>query len=190
MKVERNAAYLAFLVAIDTPGATRIKDVRTRPLVVGGRAEVVLFVGEGDRAHPRFVAKMPAAKDSKPPRIPFAPTPIPSDAAALRVAIQRHLKTHARVLAAADLARRDAPDGGEEHWRRSIRGQRYASMFAAIRKAVDGWLRRGVIPKRERDPALRAIRELADTAKLGVAKFDDVDSGTYHSFGNDAPFVN
>ena len=189
MKVERNAAYRAFLAAIEAPGATRIKEVRTRPLEVGGRTRLVLFVGEGDRAHPRLVATMPAAKDPRPPALGFAPTPIPADAAALRLALVRHCKTHARVLAGRDLAAREAPKGGEQHWRTSIRGQRHATLFASVRKALEGWVKKGKFPRRERDAALRAIRELDDAAKVGTTRFDDIDSGTYHSFSGDAPFV-
>lgn len=189
MKVQRNAAYRAFLAAIDAPGATRIKQVRTRPLEVGGRTRIVLFVGEGDRAHPRLVATMPAAKDPDPPALRFAPAPIPADAEALRVALAKHLKTHARVLAGRDLAKRDAPKGGEQHWKNSIRGQRHATLFASVRKALEGWLRKGTFPKRERVAALRVIRETRDAAKVGTTRFDDVDYGTYHSFGGDAPFV-
>jgi hypothetical protein len=187
MKVRDDAAYRAFLRALGSTEATRIKEVRTRPLQVGGRTELVLFVGEGDRAHPRLVARMPAAKDPAPPVFRFDPDPTPTDPASLRAALPAHREANARVLAAADLPRGQAPAGGEHFWRNSIRGQRHAAYFAAVRKTFARWVARDRFTARI--AGLRVIREFEDACWIGVTAFDDVDSGTYHSYGKDAPFV-
>ncbi|HWB75616.1 MAG TPA: hypothetical protein VG755_11695, partial [Nannocystaceae bacterium] len=64
MKVTDDAAYKAFLTALDRDAAAvRIKDVRSQPLLVAGRTNLRLFVDEGVRAHPRLVATMPPAED-------------------------------------------------------------------------------------------------------------------------------
>ncbi|MBC8070002.1 MAG: hypothetical protein IAG13_16815, partial [Deltaproteobacteria bacterium] len=92
MKVEKDAAYEAFTAALEhDAAAVRIKDVRSNPLVVGGRTELRLFVDEGARAHPRLVATMPPAVDPDPPKLAFAPRPVPADTEALRA--NRHRDT-------------------------------------------------------------------------------------------------
>lgn len=189
MKVARNVAYQRFVAGLAKTAAVRIKDVRTRPLRVGGRSELVLFVGEGDRAHPRLVATLPPARDPRPPAFVFAPSPIPRDAAALRHALRAAVDAARRVLDVDDLRDRDAPAGGVRYFRNSIRGQRHAAFFAVVRKAFARWLAAGRFDRRARVAGLRVIRELEDSRWVGVTAFDDLDSGTYHSYGRDAPFV-
>ena len=189
MKVAGDAAQRAFLAALESTGATRIKQVRTRPLEVGARTRLVLFVGEGERSHPRMIATIPPATDPHAPPLVFDPEPIPRDAAALGAALREQLEAHAGVLAATDIAELDARAQGACYRRNSVRGQRHSRFFAAARKALARWVQAGHFAKRHRAAALRVIREHQDAALIGVTQYDDVDSGTYHSYGRDAPFV-
>ncbi len=189
MKVKNDAAYKAFLAALeDDAAAVRIKDVRSQPLTVGGRTQLKLFVDEGERAHPRLVATMPPAEDPDPPALKFAPTKVPADADALREAVADAMKKQARALDAADLPTRGSTDG-QRFVRNSVAGQRRTRFFEAVRKTLAKWISGGDFPKRQRVAALRAIRELEDEAYAGVTQYDDHDTGTYHSFGHDEPFV-
>src|SRR5689334_5558769 len=107
MKVDNDAAYKAFLAALDRDGAAvRIKDVRSQPLLVAGRANRRRSVDEGARAHPRLVATMPPAKDPDPPALKLPGTRAPADADALREQVAAAMKKLRRQLDAADLSRR------------------------------------------------------------------------------------
>jgi hypothetical protein len=189
MKVVANRQHREFLGAIEALGGTRIKAIRTQPLRVGGRTELVLFVGEGDREHPRLVATMPDVEDPRPPAFAFAPDEVPVDLDALAAAISAALREHARVLSAADVAVPPDRREGSQWFRNNLRGQRHGAFFAEVRKTVAGWFRRGKLAARLRVGADRVIRTLEDRAFVGRTSFDDVDTGTYHSYGNDQPFV-
>lgn len=189
MKVVANRQHREFLAAIEGLGATRIKAIRTQPLAVGGRTELVLFVGEGDREHPRLVARMPDVVDPKPPVFVFAPDEVPADLEALTAAIGAALVEHARVLAGLDVGvPADRREGA--HWfRNNLRGQRHSAFFAVVRRTVAQWIARKRFDARLRKGADRVIRTLEDRAFVGRTSFDDVDTGTYHSYGGDQPFV-
>lgn len=190
MKVTNDAAYKAFLSALDhDAAAVRIKDVRSQPLLVAGRTSLRLFVDEGARAHPRMVATMPPAKDPDPPALKLPGTRAPADAAALREQVANAMKKLRRSLDAADLPRGLAAKGGERWLRNSVAGQRRARFFAGVRTQLAKWIAAGKFPKRQRAAALQMIRALEDEATIGVTSFDDHDTGTYHSFGHDEPFV-
>jgi hypothetical protein len=188
MKVKDDAGYKAFLAALEhDDDAVRIKDVRSRPLLVAGRTELRLFVDEGERAHPRLVATMPPAVDPDPPKLKLAPGETPADVAALRKQLAAAMKQHAKPLDAADVV--DGVAGGERYLRNSVAAQRRTAFFAGVRAALTKWIAAGKFPKRDRVAALRTIRELEDEAFVGLTRFDDEDTGTYHSYGHDEPFV-
>ena len=190
MKVTPNAAYAQFLAALSSDGhAVRIKDVRTRPLEVGGRSELRLFVGEGERAHPRLVATMPPARDPRPARTKFSPRAIPTDAAALRKALSTACSNAASWLDADDLPAGSRSADGARYRRNSVAAQRRLRFFASARDSLSKWIAKGDFPRRHRAAALRVIRELEDDASSGVTRFDDRDTGTYHAYGRDELFV-
>ncbi|HWB74699.1 MAG TPA: hypothetical protein VG755_07080, partial [Nannocystaceae bacterium] len=127
--------------------------------------------------------------DPDPPALKLPGTRAPADADALREQVAAAMKKLRRQLDAADLSRRQAAAGGERWLRNSVAGQRRAQFFEGVRKQLAKWITAGKFPKRQRTAALRAIRELEDEATIGVTSFDDHDTGTYHSFGHDEPFV-
>ncbi|MCA9709552.1 MAG: hypothetical protein KDK70_27185 [Myxococcales bacterium] len=189
-KVVRNAAYEAFANAPDAIElGTRLKDVRDQTLSPGGRVHMSLFerVGPG-RPHPRMRFAFADVEDPRPPGPLFDPSPAPASAAALREAIDAARTTHAVVLAARDLD--DAvPSQSPLYWRSQIREARCRALFAEVRGKVEAWLADGTLPAAERAASHRAVAELEDEAYAGPQRFDDADTGTYHSYGHDAPFV-
>ncbi|MSP60291.1 MAG: hypothetical protein EXR72_08110 [Myxococcales bacterium] len=194
MKVVVDGAYARFLSAPDEPWwkGDRIKEVRFRQLTPGGRARVTLFeqVEGVGRPHPRFQIDVPPAQDPQAVRSRYRPA---GSAPATATALREHLAAAFAAaefemnLAPSDLAA--APKGSERYFASSVRAQRTASLFAEIRAQVEKWLNAGALPASERAEALRAVRELEDTAYAGDLRFDDVDTGTYHSYQHDAPFV-
>lgn len=189
-KAIRDDAFHAFTDAEGIELGTRIKEVRHQPQVPDGRAHATLFSrrGPGDRPHPRFSFTWPPAEDPSPPGELFDPRPVPSDVAALDEAIGDALSEHHAKLHAHDLNDADAHAGGA-HWRRnSIRGQRVAGLFADVRAKVARWRREGVLAGAPGECDLIIARAEAG-AFAGSIAFDDIDTGTYHSFGHDAPFV-
>jgi len=190
-KVVRNAAFETFVNAAEAePFGTRIKDVRGQPLHPGGRVSLCLFesVG-GGRPHPRMRFSFTEVVDPSPPTSLFAPEPAPSTAAALRTAIESAQSTHAEVLATHDLGPEMEPEHSPRYWRSQIRVSRCRALVGEVRSRVEGWLSNGTIPAGERAQCHRAVAELEDEAYAGPQSFDDADTGTYHSYGHDAPFV-
>lgn len=194
MKIFADEAFERFTAAAeaDDLGGERVKKVRHRVLKPGGRTEVTLFerVGGGGRAHPRFRTAMPPATDPAPPGGLFPePDAAPRTAADFETALRTALETTWEQQAGADLDPGAAPEGSERYWRNSIRAQRTARFFAEARERLDGWIADGTLPEAEVAAARYALRVVEDEAYAGVVEFDDADTGTYHSFGHDAPFV-
>lgn len=190
MKVKRDAAYEDFLdVLASDDDAVRIKDVRARSLDVGGRSKLQLFVGEGVRSHPRLVASMPPARDPRPRRAGFSPRTIPADAPALGLALRAARRKAASWLDAEDMSIASGSPDGARYRRNSVAAQRRERFFASAREVLATWIARGAFPRRQRAAALRTIHEQEDEAFAGVTRFDDHDTGTYHSYGRDQPFV-
>jgi hypothetical protein len=190
-KVVRNEALAAYLAAPKTIDlGTRIKDVRDQALRPGGRVIMTLFERvRGGRPHPRMRFAFADVADPKPPVGLFVPAAPPTSAAALREAIDAARRQSADVLATRDLAPDQAPAGSPHYWRNSIRVGRVAALFAEVRSKVEAWLAEGTLPASERAASFRAVAELEDEAYAGPIAFDDADTGTYHSYGHDAPFV-
>lgn len=190
-KVVRNAALTAYLDAPETVDmGTRLKDVRDQPLRPGGRVVVTLFERvRGGRPHPRMRFAFADVEDPRPPAKLFEPPAPPTSAAALREAIAAARGQHAEVLATRDLDPAEEPAGSPHYWRSRIRVGRCAALFTAVRGKVEAWLADGTLPAAERAACYRAVAELEDEAYAGSMVFDDADTGTYHSYGHDAPFV-
>ncbi|MEM6997079.1 MAG: hypothetical protein AAF721_41630, partial [Myxococcota bacterium] len=189
-KAVRNADYDAFLDASGVELGTRIKDVRGERLVPGGRAHTTLFARAdgGGRPHPRFSFTWPPADDPQPPGDLFDLADAPADAEALEAAIAAARTEHESVLRAADLDDADADEGGAHYRRNSVRVQRTAAFFASIRSHVGQWREAGTLRSGQRACDL-VIARLEAEAFAGSIAFDDIDTGTYHSYGKDAPFV-
>ncbi len=189
-KVVRNAAYQAFIDAAESIDlGTRIKKVRDQPLQPGGRVRMTLFERvSGGRAHPRMRFEFVEVEDPKPPGSLFEPATAPTTAAALREAIDSARSTHAELLDARDVADQ-APALSPKYWRNRIRVTRTAALLSQVRSRVMAWLDDGTLPGSERAGCLRVVAEIADEAYAGTIAFDDSDTGTYHSYGKDAPFV-
>jgi hypothetical protein len=166
---------------VATLGGRRIKDVRDGELRPGGRTRLTLFERVDDgRPHPRLQVSMPPAVDPSPPERLFTPPePVPGDAAAAERALQGALADAADALTGADLDPRLSPDGSPLYWHASITGQRKARFFAEARAWAEGL---GVDVR-------YALAALEDLVFSGPQPFDDHDTGTYHAFGHDAPFV-
>lgn len=190
-KVVRNEALAAYLAAPETIAlGTRIKDVRDEALRPGGRAVMTLFARvRGGRPHPRMRFAFADVEDPKPPVGLFDPPAPPTSAAGLREAIVAAQVRHAEVLATRDLDGAQAPAGSPHYWRNRIRVGRCAALFSGVRSKVEAWLAAGTLPAAERAACFRAVAELEDEAYAGPIEFDDADTGTYHSYGHDAPFV-
>lgn len=197
MKVNPDEAFRRFRTITQEPewSGVRIKDIRTRPLYPGGRARLTMFEIAGDdsdddaRPHPRLQVEMPPAQDPEPPGVLFTPAAPPRTADELGTQIRAHMSQHARVLGATDLDLAQAPEGSPRYWQNSIRVQRIASFFTAVRDQLALWVQRGALTGAEPTAAERLMHELEDEAFAGITQFDDADTGTYHSFGHDKPFV-
>ncbi len=194
MHVRQNRSWTSFLEAADDElfAGSRIKRVRHETLVPGGRTHLTLFEqvqGEG-RAHPRLQVAMPPAEDPAGEtsflELPAEP---PKTAAAFEQALAGALESAKGSLAGADLDLAEAPEGSESYYRNSIAAQRKGRFFAAAAAWAEQLAEDGSLPEGEWPDARYAIRSLEDAAHAGEVKFDDHDTGTYHSFGHDAPFV-
>lgn len=187
MKVIEDHAFAAFAEGLPEDGVTRVKSVRDQKLVPGGRAHVRLFerVGTG-RPHPRLHIQVPPAEDpAGPQRWVEAPEAVPETVEAVDAWAREQLGRRRARLEGDDLDRAAAPRGSERYWRDSIRVQRTAAFFEQLRALVVGWGFRGS----DADDVAAAVRILEDEAYATTLVFDDADTGTYHSFGHDAPFV-
>ncbi|MEM6296531.1 MAG: hypothetical protein AAGA54_35020, partial [Myxococcota bacterium] len=187
MKVIENESFAAFVDGLPEDGVRRIKSERDRVLEPGGRARVRLFerVG-GGRPHPRLHIEFPAATDPVPARTwVAAPAELPDTVPALEAWLRQTLNEQSAMLAGADLDLSQAPAGSQRYWKDSIRVQRTAAFFEQVRAAVSQW------PATLGDPdgAASTIRVVEDEAYATTLVFDDADTGTYHSYGHDAPFV-
>lgn len=190
-KVVSNEAFEAFVGAPESVDlGTRIKEVRDEQLRPGGRVWMTLFerVG-GGRPHPRMRFEFAEVDDPQPPGSLFDPSPVPASAAELREAIQATRSVHAEVLATQDLDAEQAPEDSPQYWRNQIQVTRCRALFSEIRGKVEAWLSDGTMPAAERAGCHRAVAELEDEAYAGSRDFDDADTGTYHSYGHDEPFV-
>lgn len=193
MKVIRDEAYQRYLSITQEEGfgGSRVKNLRDQPLTPGGRVRMTLFERSSDeeRPHPRMRTEMPPAKDPSPSPTPLyaRPWPAPADAAAFRASVRAALDAAAGHLAASDLDDQGAPEGSEHFWRHSIHAQRVARLLSEAGAALSGL--EGALPAAELSGARRALAELADEAYAGSITFDDADTGTYHSFQHDRPFV-
>lgn len=187
MKVVRDPPFEAFVEGLPRDHATRVKSIRDGTLVPGGRAHVRLFarVG-GGRPHPRLHIEVPPAVDPVPVRVWIGPPEeTPRSPAELDAWAHAELERLRATLSAGDLDPGLAPAGSERYWQHSIRVQRTAAFFEELRALVASWRWSGA----DADGAAAAIRVLEDEAYATTIAFDDADTGTYHSFGHDAPFV-
>lgn len=189
MSLVRDATFQSFVDAPSAPWwkATRIKDVRDTVLHPGGRAEVTLFEKAEDegRAHPRFRTSMPPAVDpaGAPSFLPADPSPLPATADAFEKWVRTAWAAAKARVAEVDPAA--APAGSPGRFRNSIRAQRTARFFAEAAERIRRWS--GTLS--DTAGATLALRRLEAEANAGVVIFDDQNTGTYHSFGHDAPFV-
>lgn len=190
-RVVRNEALTAYLdAAASIELGTRLKDVRDQPLQPGGRVIMTLFERvRGGRPHPRMRFTFADVADPRPPASLFDPPAAPTTAAALREAIVTAEQQHAEVLATRDLDEAQAPAASPSYWRNRIRVSRCAALFTAVRAKLEAWLADGTLPAAERAACYCTVAELEDEAYAGSIAFDDADTGTYHSYQHDAPFV-
>lgn len=182
MKIIRDAAWQAWLDAAEAEGfgGTRIKSIRDTALHPGGRCEMTLFERVDDgRPHPRMQVAMPAATDPTPDAATFASEATPDSADAAIAAIEAAFEARAEQIALLDIA--DAvPAASPRYFENSVRCQRIARFFDGARAALDRW----GFPE-----AKARLRSVEDAAYADTIRFDDADTGTYHSFKHDAAFV-
>ena len=194
MKVRRDDAWRAFVTAMAdesvAAGGIRLKNVRSTPLWPGGRTRMTLFEPvAGGRPHPRLQFAVLPADDPAPPE-----TMLDDELTAAR---PQSIEAAHKALAAAWRRAEPrvvpepahAPEQSPRYWTNNIRGQRTSKFFAEVRTVAGGWLREGLLPTDAGDALAYAIAELEDLAHARDVFFDDEDTGTYHSFGHDAPFV-
>jgi len=193
MKVVENGSWRTFQ---DMPSrgwfkGTRVKELRSQTLTPGGRAKLTLFsTPEGEeRSHPRMSWEMPPAADPNPGAMP-APAATLGEAttiAAFRLALAAHLGAEEvqKALAGQDLDDEGVPRTSVRYRRNSIRAQRVAAYFEQARAKVAS----GPMSSDDRDAALYTLASKEDEAYSGQNLYDDYNTGTYHSFGHDAPFV-
>lgn len=192
--------------ALEALGGTRIKTVRHTPILVNGRCVVQLFEaapGAPGRAHPRLrlsfappdpAAAAPSAPD---PLLDEArpPGPPPADGeAALRAlgALWRARFPALRPPAAEAL-------GSPAYHAHQGWVQRKARYLRACAATLQGWADEGRLSSAA---AARCLARLSDQLSFGLLDhapgvednvgrivFDDNDTGTYHAFEGDAPFV-
>ncbi len=195
MKVIRDEAYQRFLAGVASPGmGVRVKELRDRAISPGGRVRMTLFergADDEERPHPRLRTEMPPAKDPGPAPGAFFPssTQTPRSAPEFRALVEGVLRAQEGWLSGRELDAAQAPKESERFWRNSIRAQRITRLFAESKAALDGWIAAGALAGAEASAARRALAELADETYAGPMSFDDADTGTYHSFQHDAPFV-
>ncbi len=182
--MNRNEEWRAFLAAPEGDGFSgeRIKRLRDGALHPGGRVRLTWFEKvEDGRPHPRLRVFVPAAEDPGSAPAITTPDPAPTSAEAFDGWLETALGELRPWLEGEDLDDAQAPKGSERYWRNSVRVQRRAHLFAEARAALESW---GLgDDARYRLPVREAV------TYAGAMAFDDHDTGTYHSFGHDAPFV-
>ena len=164
----------------------RIKSIRHTPLRPGGRAELTLFeAARADgRPHPRLRTSLPPVQDAFDGDVlVVGDSPVPATAAAFEEWLDAAWGTAAEGPV-ADIDMDLAPIESREYYRNSIRVQRTARFFAQARALLLAH-----VNDAERPAATASLRRLEDHAYAGVIVYDDADTGTYHSYGRDAPFV-
>jgi len=191
MKVIRDDAWRAFVEAADEAGQ-RIKRVRAAPLKPGGRTILRLFeqVDDDGRPHPRLTVEMPLPDDPSPPDdLLGSPDAPPASAAEFEALVGAAIERHAASLAGVDLIGENAPDASPRFFLNAIRGQRRSALFERARSYANELSAAGALSDDELTGTRRMLAAREDLAHSGTTAFDDADTGTYHSFGHDAPFV-
>jgi hypothetical protein len=193
MKVVEDRSWRTFQNMPNRPwwNGLRVKSLRHETLNPGGRAELTLFArpdGE-DRSHPRMQWSMPPAEDRGADTVPAPAASLGAaeNATGFRLALAAHLGSEAvqAAFAGQDLDSALAPEYSPHYWRNSIRAQRVAKYFEGARAMVAA----GPLTGADRADAMYTLASKEDEAYAGENHYDDYNTGTYHSFGHDAPFV-
>jgi hypothetical protein len=181
MRVRRDAAWEAFDEAMEhINSAVRLKQIRDQP-IVRGRATVTLFerAPDDERPHPRLRMAFTELADPSPPALPEPPTW--ANAAEFRKWLAVALTKLIQQLGQDPL-----PAESPRYFENVLRTSRITALLEHARAAVeqrDDW------SAAEREAANYAIAELGTMAYGGDIRFDDEDTGTYHSYLADQPFV-
>jgi len=180
MRVIRDEAYEAFIGAPgeDWFGGSRVKKSRSTPLQPGGRVDLSLFEEaiDGGRPHPRLRVTLKDAADPAPLDAPTPPSEALTDAESFQAWLDGTLEGLADHLAGADL---DVSEQASPRWFvLSITAQRKQALLAALAAALP-----------DRAALRRILAERGADLFAGDFPYDDENTGTYHSFGHDAPFV-
>lgn len=192
MQVRPDQAWEAFEILQDAEWfeGERIKGLRDRPLTPGGRARLTLFeqVEGAGRPHPRMRIDFPPAEDPAPPAdLIGAVQEAPTDATAFTSWLDGAFAAAQERI--ADLPDPDAAAGSPQYRRNSVRAQRIHGFFQEAGDRLDGWLGSGTMPSTAEEGARYALRRAEAAAYARKIRFDDEDTGTYHSYGHDSPFV-
>lgn len=181
-------AWITWLSLAAERGWPRVKAQRTEPLSPGGRCRLTLFESVDDgRPHPRLRVSLPPVVDPSPPGPLFPAHPVPSDASSFEAALERALSDHARLLSAADVDLDRVDPESRRFYRASIAGQRREDLFAQARSSLRAHSAQWPVEEQQR--AAYRLEAARDRILVGAHPFDDADTGTYHSFGKDEPFV-
>ena len=180
MRVVRDEAWQSYFDAPDADWfrGARVKEHRSTTLQPGGRVDLALFEEaiDGGRPHPRLRVTLLDAEDPAD-----AEPALPTEADLVDVATFRAWLSETLTDLEDHLNGKDLDPSGQEspHWFvLSITARRKRHAITTIRAALPP------------DPAFHlALAEAGDELFAGPAPFDDGDTGTYHSFGKDAPFV-
>lgn len=181
VRVLEDQAWVAFNEALDEDeSALRLKQIRDQP-IVRGRATVTLFerAPDDDRTHPRMRMAFTEHVDPSPPALP-KPRQW-SDADAFRSWLVAAL-VDPKLVAGLD----QPPAQSPRYWQNSLLARRVTKLLEHARDAIKqrrGW------SKTERDEARYVLAEIGALAYAGTLTFDDENTGTYHSFLRDEPFV-
>lgn len=193
MKVVPNEAWTRFSQAIpgDAGAGELVRRLRFLPLWPGGRCHLTLFERvDGGRPHPRLRATMPDVDDPAPPARPWVTVADATSAGAFEQAVRDAVEARRPELEARDLPP-PPPEraGSPRYWQNSVASSRRKAFLDDARAALDALTSGGGLPAAEAAAARYALGALGDELRAGEVSFDDHDTGTYHSFGQDAPFV-
>ncbi len=162
---------------------------KDRELSPGGRCTLRLFerATPGARPNPRLRIGLPrfedplqgAAREALFERVKSEP---PRTAAEFEAWLRANYR-----LAEPDLMppAQEAPDESPRAWALSLRAGRVRDLFDAAQQRLHA----AELSETERLSAQLALARVREEATLGAHTFDDEDTGTYHSFGHDQPFV-
>lgn len=173
-------------------GAFRVKDRRAETLSPGGRCALSLFspAEDGDRDHPRLRVDLPPAADPSPPaRLAQLPEPMPAGLKGFLDAARAARDAARPLLSAEAIPTQHAHELSRRYAFNSVRAQRITRLFDELNAALDAAARDGLLSAEELAPARYGLRSLAAETWAGDVTFDNADSGTYHSYGEDKPFV-